>query len=108
MTGLTNTSTYMQGLFLQYLHKTVITILCLGYLYTGISMVVYLMWSLQLSLRMSLQGSILRSIHEIISTTVHLLLFLIASLRSKILQSSLLTSLRSKFLRSFLPFVSKE
>ena len=28
-TGITSTSTFLQGLFLQYLHKAVITIMCL-------------------------------------------------------------------------------
>ena len=39
VTGLTSTGTFLQGLFLQYLHETVITILCLHHLYKGISMV---------------------------------------------------------------------
>ena len=83
MTGLTSTGTYIQGLFLQYIHKTVIAILCLRHLYKGIYTVVYLLWSLQLSLRVSLQEYILRRIYETISTTVYLLLSLYISLQNK-------------------------
>ena len=83
MTGLTSTGTYIQGLFLQYLHKTVITIVCLCHLYEGIYTVAYLLWSLQLSLQVSLQEYILRRIYKVISATVYLLLSLHVSLQSK-------------------------
>ena len=42
VTGLLSTGTSLQGLFLQYLYKTVITILCLCDLYKDISMVLYI------------------------------------------------------------------
>ena len=100
--GLTSTGTFLQGLFLQYLHKTIITILCLRHLYEGIYTVVYLLWSLQLSLKMSLQEYILRRIYKTISTTVYLLSSLHVSLQSKFMQSSLLVSLRDDDLRSSL------
>ena len=81
VTGLTSTSTFLQGLFLLYLHKTIINILCLHHLYKGISTVVYLLSSLQ----MSLQENILRCIYKDISITVHLLSVLLTSLRCKVL-----------------------
>ena len=84
-TGTTSTSTFLQGLFLQYLHKAVVTILYL-----------------QPSLPMSIHEDILRHLYKGIYMVVHLLLFLLASLRSKVLQSSLLLSLQSKFLQSSL------
>ena len=62
-TGTTSTSTFLQGLFLQYLHKTVITIL-----------------SLQPSLPMSVHDNILRHLYKDIYTVVHLLSCLLASL----------------------------
>ena len=49
-TQLTSTSTRLQGLFLQYLHKAVISILCLRHLYKGISTTIHLMLSLLTSL----------------------------------------------------------
>ena len=85
-TGTTSTSTFLQGLFLQYLHKVVITILCL-----------------QPSLTVSVHKDILHHLYEGISTVIHLLSSLLASLRGEILQSSLLTSLRNKFRRLSLP-----
>ena len=102
MTGLTSTSTFLQCLFLQYLHKTIITILCLRHLYKGISTVVYLLSSLQFFLQISLQENILRCTYKGISTTVHLLLSLLTSLRCKVLQPSLHAYLQSEFLQSFL------
>ena len=81
----TNTSSFLQGLFLLYLHKTVITILCL-----------------QLSLTVSVHKDIRHHLYKGISTIVHLLSSLPESLRNGILQSSLLTSLQSKLLQSFL------
>ena len=46
VTGLTSTGTSLQGLFLQYLYETVITILCLRDLYKGIFTVMYPVLSL--------------------------------------------------------------
>ena len=66
----------------------------------GISTVIYLLLSLQLSLRVSLQENILRRIYEGISATIHLLSSLLTSLRCKVIQPSLHASLRNKFLRS--------
>ena len=93
---ITNTSTFLQGLLLQYIHKVVTNIVCL-----------------QPYLPVSLHEKNLCHLHKGISTIVCLLLFLLTSLRSEflqlsllvslrseILQLSLLTSLRSKFLRS--------
>ena len=80
--GTTNTSTFLQGLFLMYLHKAIITILCL-----------------QLSLTVYVDKDIPYYLYKGISTVVHLLSSLPASLRNGILQSSLLMSLQSKFLR---------
>ena len=51
---LTNTSTFVQGLFIQYLHKAVISIMCLHHLYKDISTAVYLLSSLKISLQVSL------------------------------------------------------
>ena len=70
MTGLPNIDTSLpslflqclyeiQGLSLQYLHTTVITIFCLPYLYENISTVVRLLSSLRVSLQMSLREDIL-------------------------------------------------
>ena len=59
MTGLTSTGTFLQGLFLHYLYKTVITILCLRDLYKGISTVIYLLSSLQWSVQVSLQENMI-------------------------------------------------
>ena len=69
-TGLTSTSTFVQGLFPQYLHKAIITILCLHHLCKGISMFVYLLSSLQMSLRVSLHKML-----YVISTKASLLLY---------------------------------
>ena len=84
-TGTTSTRTFLQSLFLQYLHKAVITILYI-----------------QPSLPVSVHEDILRHFYEGIYTVTHLLLSLLISLRSKILQSSLLTSLQNKLLQSSL------
>ena len=80
--GITNTSTFLQSLFLQYVHKAVITIVCL-----------------QSYLPVSLHDNILRHLYEGISTVVSSLLSLLTSLRSELLQSSLPTSLRNEFLQ---------
>ena len=98
-TGLTNTSTFLQGLFLQYLHKVVITILCLCCLYKDISTVVYLLSLLQVSLQVSLREDILHHLYKGISTIVHLLLSLLTSLKNEVLRPSLRTSLQSEFLQ---------
>ena len=45
-TGLTSTSTPLPDYFLQYLHKTVVTILCLHHLCGNISTIIYLLSSL--------------------------------------------------------------
>ena len=85
VTGLTSTSTFLQGLILQYLYETIVTILCLCDFYKDISTVVYLLFSLQSALEVSLQENILHSIYEGISTTVLLQLSLLTSLRCKVL-----------------------
>ena len=77
-----NTSTFLQCLFVQYLHEVVITILCL-----------------QPSLTVSVHKDILHHLYEGIYTVVHLLSSRITTLRSEILRLSLLTSLQIKFLR---------
>ena len=102
MTGFTSTGTSLQGLFLQYLYKTLITILCLCDLYKRISTIVYLLLSLQLSLKVSLQENILCFIYKGISTTVYLLSSLLKSLRCKVLKSSLHVSLQDDDLQSSL------
>ena len=79
-TGLTSTSTLLQGLFLQYLHEAVISILHLHRLYKKISTVVYLLSLLQVSLRVSLREDILHHLYKGISTIVQLLLSLRVSL----------------------------
>ena len=76
--GTTSTSTFLQCLFIQYLHKVVITILCL-----------------QPFLPMSVHEDTLRHLYKDIYTVISLL----ASLRSEIPRPSLLASLQSKFLR---------
>ena len=101
-TGLTSTSIFLQGLFLQYLHEAIIAILCLRRLYKDISTVEYLLLSLQVSLRVSLRQNMPHHSYKGISAIVHLLLSLLTSLQSEFLQSSLLMSLRSGILQSFL------
>ena len=93
---------FIQGLFLQYLNKTVVTILYLHYLYKDISTDVHLLLSLQMSLQVSLHGDILRNLYGSISTIVHLLLSLFTSLICEVLRPSLRASLQSKFLPSSL------
>ena len=100
--GLTSASKFSTR-FLQYLHKAVVTILCVRHLYKGISKIVYLLLSLQMSLRVSLHEDILCHLYRGIFMTIHLLLSLLTSLRCKILQPSLCASLQSKFLQSSLP-----
>ena len=79
--GTTNTSTFIQCLFVQYLHKVVITILCL-----------------QPFVLMSLHEDTLRHLYKDIYTVIHLLSYLLTFLTSEIPQQPLLTSLQSKFL----------
>ena len=109
VTRLTNIDTFLpslflrclykiQGLSLQYLHKTVITILCLPCLYENTSTVVRLLSSLWVSLWMSLHDDILHHLHKGISTIMVLLLSLYTSLPRIFLQPPLLASLRSGFL----------
>ena len=114
-TGLTSTSTCLQGLVLQYLHKAVITIFRLCHLYKIIIWVIYILLLLQISLRVFLHEDILHHLYKGIYTTVHLVLSLLTPLRSEgirpslrvsvlseILQSSLFVSLRSGILQSSL------
>ena len=84
----TSTGTFLQCMFTQYLHKAIITILCL-----------------QPSLTVSVHDAILHHLYEGISTVVHLLSSLLAPLRSEILRSSPLVSLRRKFVLAS-PFAS--
>ena len=83
--GITNTSTFIQGLFMQYLHKAVIN-------------TVYLQQYLSVSLHEDLPGHLYKDI----STVVSLMSSLLATLRSELLQPSLRTSLRSEYLQSSL------
>ena len=85
LNGITNTSTFLQGLFLQYLLEVVITIVCL-----------------QLSLSVSLHDNILCHLYQGIYKVVSILSSLLSSLRSEFLRSSILTSVRNGFLRSSL------
>ena len=77
-----NTSTFLQCLFVQYLHKVVITILYL-----------------QPFVPMSVHEDTLRHLYEDIYTVIHLLSSLLTSLKSEIPRPSLRTPLRSKLLR---------
>ena len=79
--GITNTSTPIQGLFLQYLHKVVITILCI-----------------QPSLPVSLLKNIIQNLYKGFSNVIYLLLSLLISLRDAFLHSFLLVSLRSEII----------
>ena len=110
-TGTTSTSTFLQGLFIQYLHKAVITSLGLQptltvsvhegniyHLYKGIYTVVHLLSSLLTSLNYKF---IPPSLHVSLQSEI-LQPFLFTSVISGVLQSSLLTSLKSGTLRSFL------
>ena len=83
--GTTSTSTFLQCLFIQYLHKVVITILCL-----------------QPFLLISVHEDTLHHLYKDIYTVIHLLSSLLTSLRSEIPRPSLLTSLRSKLLQVYL------
>ena len=80
-TGIIIKSMFLQGLFLQHLHKNVSNIV-----------------SLQQYLPASIQDNILGHLYKDFSTVVSLLSSLPTSLRSRFLQSSLLASLRNKFL----------
>ena len=80
-TEITSTSTFLQGLFLQYLHKVVNNNV-----------------SLQQSIVVSLQNYILCLFFRGISTIMSLQSSLPTYLRNRFLRSSLLTCLRSKFL----------
>ena len=101
-TGLTSTSTPIQGLFLQCLHTTVIAILYPRRLYGNTSTIIYLLSSLRVFLPVSLRDDILHHLYKGISATVHLLFFLLTSLQSEFLRLSLLVSLRSGILQSSL------
>ena len=92
--GLTSTSIFVQGLFLQYLHKAVVTILCLCHLYK-----IYLRLYTYYCLYMSLHGDILSHLYKGISTHIHLLSSILTSLRCDVLQPSLCVSLQNKFLQ---------
>ena len=89
----------LQGLSLQYLHKAIITVLCLLCLYKNISIDLRLLLLLQISLQMSLREDILHHLYKGISTIMRLLLSLHISLRSEFLQPSLLVSLRSEIIQ---------
>ena len=85
LNSITSTSTFLQGFFLHYLHKALITIVCL-----------------QPSLPVSLHKNILHHLYKGISTVVCLLMSILKSLRSEFLQSSLFVPLRSEILQSSL------
>ena len=72
----TSTSTFLQCLFTQYLHKVIITILCL-----------------QPFLQMDVHEDSLRHLYKDPSTVIHLQSSLLTSLRSEFPRPSLLTSL---------------
>ena len=80
--GTTNTNTFLHGLFLMYLHKAIIIILCI-----------------RLSLTIFMYEDIPYHLYKGIFKVVHILLSLPVSLRNGIIRPSLLTSLQSKFLR---------
>ena len=84
-TGIKITSIFLQGFFLQHLHKDVSNIV-----------------SLKPSLPVSIQDDIIRHVYKGFSTVVSLLSSLLTSIKSGFLQSSLLASLRNEFLRSSL------
>ena len=84
--GITSTSIFLKGLFIQYLQKGVNTIL-----------------SLQPYLPISLQDNSLYHLYRVISAVISLQLSLLTYLRSGFLQMSLLISLRNEFLQSSLP-----
>ena len=74
--GTTSTSTFLQCLFTQYVHKVIITILCL-----------------QPFLPMAVYEDALRHLYKDIYTAIHLLSYLLTSLMSEILRPSILMSL---------------
>ena len=80
--GATSTSTFRQCLFIQYLHKVVITILCL-----------------QPFLQMYVHEDALRHLYEDPYTVIHLQSSLLTSLRSEFPRLSLLMSLQNRFLQ---------
>ena len=84
-TGITSTSTFLQGLFLRCPLEVLNSIV-----------------SLQPSLQVSLQDDILRHFYRGISMVMSLRSSLLISLRSGFLRVSLLASLRSEFLQSSL------
>ena len=92
----------LQGLSLQYLYKAVITILYLHCLYENISNVVHLLPLVRISIQMSIREDILHHLYKRIFTVILLLLFLRTSLLDEFLQPSLIMSLRSGILQSSL------
>ena len=92
----------LQGLFLQYLYKAVITILCLRCLYENTSNIVHLLPSIRVSIRMSIREDILHHLYKRISMVIILLVSLCTSLLDEFLQPSLLMSLGSGVLQSSL------
>ena len=82
-TQLTSTSTPLKDLSLQYLHKAVITILCLCRLYEGISTVVYQLYTLQVSLQMSLHEYIIHHLYKGVFMIEHLMMSLLPFLQSE-------------------------
>ena len=78
----TSTSTFLQCLFTQYLHKVAITILCL-----------------QLFLQINVHADALRHLYKDPHTVIHLQPSLLTSLRSEFPRPPLLTSLWNKFLQ---------
>ena len=83
-TKITSTSTFLQGLFLQYLHEGENTTV-----------------TLQPSVPLSIHNDVLRYFYEGISMVESLLSSLLASLKNEYLRSSLVTYLRNEFLQSF-------
>ena len=63
----------MQGLSLRYLHKTIITILCLFCIYEITSTGEHILSSLRIPLQMSLREDILHHLYEDISTSIFIL-----------------------------------
>ena len=71
-TGLTSVRTCLQGLFLQYLHKIIVTTLCLRHLYKGITTAVYILLLLQMCIQVSVREDILHHLYKGIYTTIYL------------------------------------
>ena len=88
-----------QGLSLQYLHKAIITILCLHCLYENTSNVVHLLSSVRVPTQISIREDILHHLYKRISTVILVLVFLRISLLDKFIQPSLFMSLRSGMLQ---------